>query len=247
MRRVTAFECPNISRAHIEQVRLIHGEDSLIYRTSILAEFFSSDLDVIIPETVYDYPPPANDTFGLEPAAGLDLAFSQDGDGTHFCIWWGNHEVYKSNVATDSADKLHSWIIEQIEIGKKRFGLKPEHVYVDGGGLGKPIISRLVEAGYAVTTRKNEYAPMDKLYYTNLGAELWFRVKRLFQQRVLVQPEDTLARKQLTERKAILLEQTQKYRLEGKLAHRARLRYSPDRADAIVLALSGYPLDVRKK
>lgn len=243
MRRVTAFECPNISPTHIEQVKKIHGEDSLIYRTSILAEFYSSEVDVVIPESLLAYPTPARDTFGLEPAAGLDIAFSLSGDATQWSCWHGNHEIHRAEIKTDNADRLHNWIIQQITHCTAKFKLRPSAVYADGGGLGAPIISRVCEAGYPITTRKNEYQAFNRMYYENLGAEMWFRVKRLFQQRVLVQPSDDVARKQLTERKGELNAGSQKYRLEQKQKHKQRLGYSPDRADSIVLALSGYPID----
>lgn len=242
-RHVTAFECAHIPRGKIEGIRKLHGEDSYIYVTGTLAQFFDSVQDVVIPRALLNYPEPAHDTFGLEPTAGLDIAFSANGDATQFSMWHGNKEIYKAEIRTESADKMHRWIIQQIQHGAL-FGLKPESVYADGGGLGKPIISRVVEAGYPITTRRNEMRAFATDYYENLGAEMYFRAKRLFEQRVLIKPSDELAIQQLTERKAVLSEGKQKYKLEPKPEARGRLGYSPDRADAIVLALSGYPLDV---
>jgi hypothetical protein len=221
-----------------------HGEDSLVYVTSILAQFYASHKDVLIPEELLKYPTPPHDTYNLQPAAGLDLAFSAEGDKTHFCIWHGNMELYRSTIQTENADALHSWIIDQLTLGSTRYGLLYENCYADGGGIGAPIISRVVEAGYHITTRRNEFSAFNKDYYLNLGAEMWFRVKRLIQQKILILPNDQLAIKQLTERRAILNETTQKWRLEPKHEAKKRLRYSPDRADSIVLALSGYPLDI---
>lgn len=242
-RHVTAFECSHISRVSIEQLRLLHGEDSYIYITGTLAQFYSSSVDVVIPPHLLSYPTPPHKTFGLEPVAGLDIAFSTAGDASQFSLWHGNKEIHKAEIRTDSADRIHTWIIDQIRIGQT-LGLRPENVYADGGGLGKPIISRVVEAGYPITTRRNEMPAAAKNYYENLGAEMYFRVKRLFEQRVLVQPFDKLAFNQLTERKAKLSDDKQKFKLEPKGEAKGRLGYSPDRADAIVLALSGYPLDV---
>ena len=242
-RHVSAFECSHIPLSKIEHVRKLHGEDSYIYVTGTLAQFYDSVEDVVIPRSLLNYPEPAHDTYGLSPTAGLDIGFSTTGDPSQFSLWHGNKEIYKAEIRTDSADKLHRWIIQQIQHGQL-FGLKPENVYADGGGLGKPIISRVVEAGYPITTRRNEMRAFSTDYYENLGAEMYFRVKRLFEQRVLIKPTDELAIQQLTERKAVLAEGKQKYKLEPKSEAKGRLGYSPDRADAIVLALSGYPLDV---
>lgn len=242
-RHITAYECPHISRNHIATVEKLHGRDSLVFITSILAQFYSSAIDVVIPEALFDYTPPLHNTYGLPPVAGLDLAFSTTGDPTRWSLWHGNMELEHDLIRSDNADKLHSWIINKLNDARRRFRLEFSNVYVDGGGVGKPIISRIIEAGYDVTTRRNESAPHDKAYYLNLGAEMYFRVKRLIQQRVLIVPPDQLARQQLSERKALLAVGTQKYKLEPKQDAKKRLGYSPDRADAIVLALSGYPLD----
>lgn len=243
-RHITAYECPHISRNHIATVEKLHGRDSLVFITSILAQFYSSAIDVVIPEALFDYTPPLHNTYGLPPVAGLDLAFSTTGDPTRWSLWHGNMELEHDLIRSDNADKLHSWIINKLNDARRRFRLEFSNVYVDGGGVGKPIISRIIEAGYDVTTRRNESSPHDKAYYLNLGAEMYFRVKRLIQQRVLIIPPDQLARQQLSERKALLVVGTQKYKLEPKQDAKKRLGYSPDRADAIVLALSGYPLDI---
>lgn len=243
-RHVTAYECPHIPANHISTVEKLHGRDSLVFITSILAQFYSSAIDVVIPESLFDYTPPLHSTYGLPPVAGLDIAFSTTGDPTRWSLWHGNMELEHDLIRTDSDNKLHNWIINKLNDARRRFRLEFSNVYVDGGGVGKPIISRIIEAGYDVTTRRNESSPHDKAYYLNLGAEMYFRVKRLIQQRVLIVPPDQLARQQLSERKALLAVGTQKYKLEPKQDAKKRLGYSPDRADAIVLALSGYPLDV---
>lgn len=243
-RHITAYECPHISRNHIATVEKLHGRDSHIFITSILAQFYSSEVDVVIPESLFDYATPPHDTYGLPPSAGLDLGFSLEGDPTRWSLWHGNKELENDLIRTNNADKLHFWIIEKINSAQRRFNLQHHHVYVDGGGLGAPVISRVREAGYEIVTRRNEYSAVDKSYYLNLGAEMYFRVKRLIQQRVLIVPPDHLAKQQLSERKALLAVGTQKYKLEAKQDAKKRLGYSPDRADSIVLALSGYPLDV---
>lgn len=243
VRYVTAFECPNITKSHIDTVALRHGKESYIYVTSILARFFNSAFDVVIPESLLKYTPPAPNDYGLHTVAGLDIAFSSAGDYTRFSCWRGNRELYKSEVQTESSERLHNWIVEQLNHCKAMYKLEPEHCYADGGGLGKPIISRVIEAGYQITTRRNEAQAYDTSYYANRGAEMYFHVKRLFELKILVQPTDDLARKQITSRKAILAEGKQKYALEPKAKAKGRLGYSPDRADSIVLALSGYTVD----
>lgn len=243
-RHITAFECKHLTTAMIDAIKRDCGENSIEYQTGVLARFFSSALDVVIPASLLDYAPPAACTYNLPVVAGLDLAFSTAGDESWFCVWHGNRELYAASIKTDSADRIHAWITTQLALARARYGLDPTNCRADAGGVGKPILSRVVESGWPITTVRNESPAFRKDYYLNLGAEMWFKVKRLVEQKILIIPRDELLRTQLTSRKALLHETTQKLRLEPKAEHKARKKSSPDRADAMILALAGYPLDI---
>lgn len=244
-RKVTAFECPNISPTHIEQVLLNHGERSYEYQTGILSEFFESAEDVVIPSARIEYIPPARHSYNLQTRAGLDVGLG--GDPSEFWVVRGNHCLYHAETSTSSPNRLHEWIIDQLKLSRSRFGLLPEDCTGDAGGIGAPILKRIVEAGYPIGMCNNQSPAMDSDSYANRGAEMYFRVGRLFELQVLVPPKDfsVYAKwlKQLTTRKYFQNDK-QKLQLEAKPKAKGRLGFSPDCADAYVLAYSGYPLDL---
>ena len=138
---------------------------------------------------------------------------------------------------------VHVAIKNELDLCKSRYNLDLDNVNADGSGIGNPIIARLRDDGYDINAIRNDMAAQDKNYYLNLGAEMWFRVKRLFEMRVLVPPKHPKLRDQLTSRKYVIRETDQKIKLESKLEARSRGAHSPDYADAYVLALARYPLD----
>lgn len=240
-RRVTAFDCPNITAAHIKKVKEDHGEHHYIYQTSILANFYDSEHDVVIPEELITYSDPPSSTYNLFPAAGLDIALG--GDESWLVVIHGNTEIHSKCWNIADANKLHVAIKNELDLCKSRYNLDLDNVNADGSGIGNPIIARLRDDGYDINAIRNDMAAQDKNYYLNLGAEMWFRVKRLFEMRVLVPPKHPKLRDQLTSRKYVIRETDQKIKLESKLEARSRGAHSPDYADAYVLALARYPLD----
>lgn len=243
-RRVTAFDCPNISRAHIEQTRLKHTENSYTYKTGILAEFWESSEDVVIPSDLFVYETPKASSYHLPVRAGVDLGLG--GDPSEFWIVQGNACLYHSVTHTASPNALHHWIIEQLDFGKSRHGLLPENASGDAGGIGAPILRRVCEAGYPLAMINNQSPAFDTNSYANIGAEMYFRIKSLVVLGLLVPPKGFNCYgkwlKQLTTRKYFTNDR-QKLQLEDKKKAKARLGYSPDCADAYVLAYSGYDIE----
>lgn len=241
VRRVTAFDCPNITQAHINKVLLENGEDSLIYQTSILARFYDSGSDVVIPEGLLRYEAPQHNTYNLPPVAGLDLALG--GDECWFVVIHGNKIVHRKSFLIPDAAKLQDALIAEFNFAKSTFGLEPSDINADFGGLGRPIINHLHRNGYHVNPVSNNAPARDKAFFVNYGAEMWFRVKRLFEMRILIPPTEPKLIDQLTSRKYETRDD-QKVKLESKPEARARGANSPDYADAYVLALARYPLQV---
>ncbi len=242
-RHVTAFECPNISPAHIEQVRLKHGEHSAPYKTGILAQFFESADEVVIPGERLIYTFPAANSYNLPVCGGLDVGLGVD--LSEFWVIHGNQPIYHAETTTSSPNVLHNWIIQQFKLVKSRFGCDPENISGDMGGLGAPILKRVMEAGYGLRGVNNQAAAYDDAVYANIGAEMYFRVARMFELGRLIQPKNFPCyerwKKQLTTRKYFTNEK-QKLQLEEKKKAKGRLGFSPDCADAYVLAYSLYDL-----
>lgn len=238
MRRVNAFECPHISLSHIKRVKELYGESSPLYRTMVLAEFVDIEAATIIPEHLLNYAPPAHNTYNLPKRAGLDLSLG--GDETVLSIWHGNRRVAQETWRITHEPTLVNVILAAF----KRHGLKGENIAVDGGGIGKSIIQRLHEAGWEVISVKNDEGARNKREFVNRGAELWYKLKRLIEEKILILPTDSILEKQLLDRRYVneTLMRKGKMQLESKRDARIRGSSSPDRADAMALAFALTPL-----
>lgn len=233
-RKVTAFDCPHISIAHIERVKQLEGENSIIYRSSILAEFTSIDDKSIIRQEDTIYTDPAPNTYGLEPHAGLDLSLG--GDETVLSVWQGNRRRAQYTWHIKEHAVLLAFILEAFS----KEGLRAENINADGGGLGKPIIQRIRELGWEINSINNESSAANKREYLNRGIELWFKIKRLIEERILILPrdDDKLLNQIVTRRYTYA---NGKLKLEAKADAKSRGGSSPDRADAMVLAFAHIP------
>lgn len=236
-RRITAYDCPHRSLTVIKRLMQEYGVNSLLFRSNVLAEFTSIDDKVIISRAYTEYRAPLHNTYGLPVRAGLDLSLG--GDETVLSIWHGNKRLSQEVWRERNEPTLHKILIAAFE----KHGLKPENIYADAGGIGKPIIDRLADAGWNVVRVSNEGRAHNRLEYMNRVAENWFRFKRLVEERILILPEND---KQFIDQLTSRLYRYTKGRiaLEEKHAAKSRGVESPDRADAAVLAFSMIPLSV---
>lgn len=238
-RRVTAFDCPHLLGKHIEHLKDEHGEQSLIYRSQVLAEFTSLDEAAFISSTLFEnYPNNPSRTFGLPNRAGIDLSLGGDETVAYFFIH-GKLHLRTTKIRNEAI--LHNQIISWI----KEFSVTPSEVRIDDGGLGRPIVQRVQNAGYDVVPVRNEARSSNPNFYKNRGVENWNRIKRALEDRAFPVVSDDLTRQQLCTRgfsvKGIVT------LLEPKAEMRSRGLSSPDRADALALCFDSVPLAVFKE
>jgi hypothetical protein len=235
--KITAFDCPHISRKHLAMMLLRHGKNSIFWLTSVLAEFFEDSDQTVIPWSLTQYVPPAPCSYGLRPHAGLDLSLG--GDETVLSIWRGNIRLAQLTCQLKLANDIRDWVIAKLA----EYGVASEDCNADGGGLGMPIIHSLWEKNCNVRAIKNDERAYDSNNYRNRGSEMWFRFKRLVETQKLVLPlSDERFITQLTSRRYALSEG--KTKLESKPDAKSRGAESPDRADAAVLAFATIPLSI---
>lgn len=227
-------DCPHLIENDIRVKEIIRdfGENSAIYRSVVNSEFSSDDSDeILIKPSSIEYVDPPRKTYNLPRVAGVDLALG--GDETVVSIWEGNHRIAQEAFRESYEPNLHVRLIDIF----KRYSLEPSLIAADAGGLGKPIIQRLHEAGWEVNAFNFGGAAKDKRYFLNRGAELWQKLKRLVEEKLLVLPrEDEKFINQLTDRRFTFT--NGKIKLESKADVRARGGESPDRVDAAVMAWS---------
>lgn len=234
-RRITAFECPHISKVHIERIKNELGPESALYRSSVLAEFTNLSDEYFVPAEILAYPPlPKSQTYGMPRKAGLDLSLG-GGATTVLYVRQGANFVGIRDWKVRHEPTLHKFLI----IAFKDFGLSPENIYVDGGGIGQTIIQRLHEAGWHVNTVKNDSPPAaNKRDFLNRGAELYWRVRRLHESKLVSPPTHPMVVSQLTNRKYVLHENS-KIKCLSKVTMHIMGLPSPDYADAYVLSFAG--------
>ena len=248
VRFITAYECPNISQAHIAEVIHEHGEDSMLVKSMIKAEFSDLDSTNLIKTEIYDEcvkRPPAHIKTGI--GIGLDLAAG--GDEITCYVRHGNKII-------------DSWFFRQrnttLSVAALDEFLSPyksdSYVFnADNGGLGHPMIDSLQALGWRINRCNNQSPPADPKFFGNLGAQMYWHIKRLLERREIIPGDDAKTREQLTTRNTKGSESAQgKITLESKKEARAKGRPSPDRADAFVLCFFSYkrtandsPLDTK--
>lgn len=248
-RRVTYRECRTARKSHISELERVADEvdlgvSSALYRSKWLAEFTSLDTGTLVPldhvnACCNNQVPRAFQDWPLR--IGMDL--SAGGDETVLIVTRGNvliKEVYfQERDTTIVAARLDQELTEIL--GSKR---NHEYIFADDGGIGKSIIDMLRKPksddtpGWEIRRVVNQARAIRPDQYGNRGAELWYLIKRLAEERLFRMDEfsDKLREQLYTrmcEKRAgrIWLEPKPKAKSEG--------RPSPDRADAFVLSLCG--------
>lgn len=230
---VTSYDCPHIKEDWIQLQFDKWGKDHPLVRSMIFGEFMqlareSTVLSVTAWEKALANPPRAD---GDLLTAGVD--FAAGGDENVIALKRGNKlEKIISWVEQDTMAAIGRFIIEF-----QKAKLKPENIFCDEGGLGRPMADALKSAGWDVNRVQFGGKPYDAKVYTNKSAEMWFETARAIESGELGLIDDPILMQQLTSRRC-RANKNGKLELETKAEMRARGAVSPDRADAVCLAVS---------
>lgn len=241
-RKVTYRECRTATKSHISELERIAdeidlGSTSALYRSKWLAEFTSIDVQCIITldqvnAVTGNKVPKTRQTEPLK--IGLDL--SAGGDETVLVARRGN-SIYKE-VAFRDRDTTN--VAARLDIELAALGISKDHawIFADDGGIGKSIIDMLRKMGWAVRRVVNQARALRPDQSGNRGAELWYTVKRLIEEKTqrLDEASDKLREQLYTRRYE---KRNGKVWLESKDKAKSEGNPSPDRADAYVLTFCG--------
>lgn len=252
VRRVDYTMCPHLSADEIEADRLEYGEDSELFRSKNLALFTTVSGSTVIPQTLVtkilerckrgDIP-----IINLPHLRiGLDLAAG--GDECSVTGTKGNQVVkevcFREKDTEVSADRI-DYIL------KNDFGLDKtcEHIYADDGGVGRSIIDKLIHKGWKINRVLNQSPPISgSILYGNRGAENWYRIKRILEEYLFdISKLSQKTLEQLYTRHYRDRATTAKLFLESKQEARNNGRPSPDRADSLILSLTGLTVEDFRK
>jgi phage terminase large subunit len=240
---VISDDCPHLGLSYRERLRDIYGENHYLYKSMVLAEFSSSDEQVVLPyekfERCIKYPPIwIRDDNGN--VAGLDL--SMGGDEQVLTIRNGNKVISQLHWK----EKDVTTLVNKLEAAFKQYHLEGRPIYADAGGLGKHFIDLLRMRGWKnVKYVYNQTDAKQVKLYKNIGTEMWFDLATLVENQSIILEgisNDLTTKKQLCNRyfKFVNKDDTTVAMLETKPQARAKGHPSPDRADSLALCFKDY-------
>lgn len=213
-----------------ERLEQYGGRDSDLYRARVLGKWPKAGSDVLIPTSLVEaararWVEPA----GRPEAAGCDVArFGVDetvvaaiGDGGHPFELEARHG--QDLMATAGQLKARN----------------ARRTYVDDTGVGGGVTDRLAELEVAVHGVNFGEAAQDAERFVNRRTELWWGAREALRAELVSVPPDPALAADLSSVK-YSFDSRGRIRLESKDDLKKRLKRSPDRGDAFVLAVAAY-------
>jgi hypothetical protein len=114
----------------------------------------------------------------------------------------------------------------------RRFNLRKEQVWADGGGVGHAMCDALNEAGWPVNRFDFGAPAHNSDLYVSRGVEIWHKLAMRVEKREIVLINDPTLISQLTTRK-MLYDSRGRIKMQPKDEMREEGLKSPDRADAV--------------
>ena len=238
-RRITAYDCPHISRKVIEDDKLKYGESSMYFRSKVKAEFTELGENIIITSETMEKCFASKSEKKL-PDLGVTVGgdLSQGGDEIVLIAVEANHiKDYETVYGLTDGVKIGQAVASVLKRWKEAYGVIDENISLDDGGSGHTIIDIIRRNGILPVRVLNQSAAILKDAYGNRGAEMYFNVKRIFEEGEFILDEIKHAKliDQLRSRRQKVRDGAKLY-LESKKDIRSRGGTSPDHADAFVLA-----------
>ncbi len=221
-----------VSLAWVEDRAKDWGASSPLYQTRVLGGFASSGEGVLFPLTLLEA------ATGREPegavavhSLGVDVARSVAGDFN--CIVRhcqdGRVEVVRTWRSTDLMETTDAVMHTVVLSGAT-------NIAVDVGGVGAGVADRLRELGHNVIDVHFGGAAADPKRFRNKRAEMFWNLREMLETGAVALPEDDELAADLSALRYIFTADG-RIQIESKDDCRKRLGRSPDRADALVLAL----------
>ena len=235
-RRWSCVDSPLVSEEFVDEMRLRYGEDSNAFRISVLGEFPLADDDTIIPFHL------------VEAATQRDIELDEDAATT----WgldvarFGSDKTVLAKRQGQVITEVNGWqgldLMQTVGRVKAEYDglpshLRPREIMVDVIGMGGGVVDRLRELGLPVRGINVAESPSMGDTYTNLRAELWFKMRGWLEQRGAKLPRNEQLIAELTSIRYSFAS-SGKMKAEGKDDMRKRGLSSPDYADAVCLTLA---------
>jgi hypothetical protein len=234
--RVSCADSPRVSPEYIEGAKARYGEESNAYRVRVLGEFPLRDDDTVVPLELVEAA--MNRDVSGNPTApviwGLDVArFGSDASALAKRQGSIVHEVRTWR----GLDLMQTCGVVKSEYDATFGAMRPTEILVDSIGLGAGVCDRLRELGLPARGINVSESPSMGELYTNLRAELWFRLKGWLEARDCRLPnEEGLFAELVSPRYSFA--SNGKRKVESKDEMKRRGLPSPDKADALCLTMA---------
>lgn len=235
-RRWSCVESPLVSDEFVDEMRLRYGEDSNAFRIRVLGEFPLADDDTIIPFHLVESAMHRDIETDVDTAMvwGLDVA-RFGSDKTALARRQGS--VITDITSWQGLDLMQTVGRVKAEYDGLSQSQRPREILVDVIGMGGGVVDRLRELGLPVRGVNVGEAPSMGDTYSNLRAELWFKMRGWLEQRTSRLPKNDQLIAELTSIRYSFLS-SGKMKAESKDDMRKRGLASPDLADAVCLTLA---------
>jgi phage terminase large subunit len=229
---ISSEESPRVSKSYAVNMAAKWGRDSDIYRVRVLGDFPNAEADgfialPLVEEAVERWHDAKPDGIC---EIGADIARFGD-DETVFGIREGGYvhplECHRKWSTTETSGRL-------IQLGKDR---KPGSIKIDDTGVGGGVTDLLSEANLSGTRIiPVNFGGEGGEHYSNTSSAMWGNIRDMLRAGELALPNDEELVAQLTTRRYRLTSKG-KIEIERKEDMKKRGLPSPDRADAVALAL----------
>jgi len=238
--KVTGYQCSHITESEIERIasKLPGGKNNVVFKSSILAEFGTTDEMVVIPSS-FVWAGARSKAIHIAESfntGGLDL--SDGGAETVLAIRNGNKLIKLLPFRFENTEDS----IEYLEQKFKENNLNtPEAlIFADCCGMGKPMLNSLKRKGWSnIKYIDSRHKASEFRTYSNRGTELFFNLRKLLEGKELILIDDKTLITQLSTR-YYKITTSNIHALLTKLEQRSRGYPSPDRADAVNLCFWNY-------
>ena len=244
--KITAYDCPHITPSEINRfaAKQPGGVNSIVYRSSILAEFGSTDEQVVIPSDMVHRAVENTRMFckiqWIQEQcnhAGFDI--SMGGAESVICVRNGNKLIGMEYANIHDTSAQISWAEEMFF--KHKLNNPDSKIRGDYVGIGGPILQILKKTkkwdNIIYVDSRNKASEFKT--YKNRGTELFFHVRSLFEKKHIILFYDKELIEQLCSRHFKVID-AKIHQLLSKQEERNKGFVSPDRADALNLCFWGY-------
>lgn len=235
--RLSSEDSTNVKPEWIEERKRDWGAGSPLYQARVQGKFASAGDGILFPLELLEAATTRQLEAEGEVSIGVDVARSIAGDQNCIAVCRGGKLERLSLWRSPDTMACVTSVLHDVALSS------PKRIRVDEGGVGGGVVDRLKQMGYAVEGVPFGGGASDPTRFLNRRAEMFFALRSAMEQGKVSLPDDEDL---IADLSAICYEFDQRGRikLESKDDVRKRLGRSPDRADAVALALgtSGRPI-----